>query len=361
MTTKPQSLIIRSLAILISGWLLYACNSQETPSPSIPPITSTASIASIEAQPSATPESTDTPDTPPQSTVLLVLPSETDPGQYDELTSMLSELAANEGLDFEIRSSLKVEDLSLSHRIVVAVPPDPGLTELAQAAPRTQFIGIGFPDLELSPNLSVIDTQGTTPGDIGFLAGYLAAVVTPEWRVGAITVSDTANGVLHRDGFLNGAVFFCGLCRQTYPPFNTYPMYVEAPAGSTPQEWQSAAGILIDQAVHTAYIPPVVGDDRLLEYLAGAEVFLIGATPPPPGLEDHWIATISVDIDTALRTAWPDLIAGQGGLNIPIRITLTDVNPDLLSPGRQRLVENLISELEAEFIDTGVGDSQDTP
>ena len=358
MSTKIYPLTLRFLAILLSAWLLYACSAGETASPSIPTATSTAAVASIEAQPSDTPGSTDTPGPPPQSTVLLVIPSETDSSQYDELTSVLSELATHEGLEFEVRSSLAVQDLSLSQRLVVAVPPDPGLSELAQAAPRTQFLGIGFPDLEPAPNLSVIDTQGMSPGNIGFLAGYLAAVGTPEWRVGAITISDTPNGVIQRDGFLNGAVFFCGLCRQTYPPFNTYPLFVEAPAGSTSQEWLSAAGILVDQAVHTAYIPPGVGDENLLEYLAGAEVILIGATPPPLGLEEHWMATISGDVGSALRSTWPDLIAGQGGLKVPISITLTDVNQDLLSPGRQRLVENLISELESGFIDTGVGDSQ---
>lgn len=337
---------------------MNACNSQETISPSSPTATSTAVVVNIETQPSETPARTDTPSPPPQSTVILLIPSEADSSQFDELTATLSELAANEGLEFELRSSLTVNDLDLSQRLIVAVPPDPGLTEMAQAAPRTQFLGIGIPGLEPDANLSLIDTQGINPENIGFLAGYLAAVVTPEWRVGAITISDTSEGVIHRDSFLNGAIFFCGLCRQTYPPFNTYPMYVEESAGSTSQEWQALAGILIDQGVRTAYIPPGVGDDSLLERLAGAELNLIGTAPPPPGLQDNWIATISGDIASALRKAWPDLIAGQGGLYLPANMSLTDINPDLLSPGRQRLVEDLISELEAGFIDTGVGNSE---
>lgn len=360
MSTKSYSLIKKFLAILLIACLLFACTTQETEPTEIPTTTSTSAVASLEAQPTEDLKSTDTPAVPPQSIVLFVIPPDADPAQYDELTSALSELATGEGLEFEVRSSLTVQDLSLSHRVVAAVPPDPGLSDLAQAAPRTQFLGIGIPELEPAANLSVIDTQGLSAGNIGFLAGYLAAVVTPEWRVGAITISDTTDGVIHRESFLNGAVFFCGLCRQTYPPFNTYPMVVESPANSTPQEWQSAAGSLIDQAANTAYIQPGVGDDSLLEYLAGAGTNLIGAAPPPAGLEDNWVATINADFTSALRTAWPDLIAGQGGLFIPVSLTLTDINPDLLSPGRQRLVENLISELESGFIDIGVGDSQDS-
>ena len=361
MITKPYSLSIKFLTILLSGLLLYACNPQETVATSSPTSTSTTAVDGIETQLTDTPKITDIPTTPPQSLTVLVIPPEADPAQFDELTSTLSELARDEGLDFELRSSFTVQDLAPSLRLLVALPPDPGLAELARAAPQTQFLGIGIPDLEPAPNLSVIDTQGISPGNIGFLAGYLAAVATPEWRAGTISISDTPEGVIHRESFLNGAVFFCGLCRQTYPPFNTYPMYVEAPSGSTSQEWQVVAGILIDQAVRTAYIPPGIGDDNLLEHLAGAEVNLIGTTPPPPGIQDRWIATITGDIASAVRRAWPDLIAGQGGLHLPVKITLTDINPDLLSPGRQRLVDNLILELEAGFIDIGVGVPQDSP
>ncbi|MCK4900240.1 MAG: hypothetical protein KAS38_15780, partial [Anaerolineales bacterium] len=266
----------------------------------------------------------------------------------------LAELAESEDLDFEVRNSFTQQDLSPDLKVVAAIPPDPGLAELAQAAPATQFLGIAIPGLEPAPNLSIINTQETSPDRIGFLAGYLAAVIAPEWRVGVVSTSDTSEGVSQRQGFLNGAIFFCGLCRQTYPPFNTYPMYVEAPSASSPQEWQTVGDILIDQAVQTAFIAPGVSDESVIEYLASAGINLIGTVPPPPGLRDQWIATINGDFPSALQTVWPDLITGQGGASLPVTLTATHRNPDLFSPGRQRLVDNLISELSNGFIDTGV-------
>ena len=286
--------------------------------------------------------------------MILVAPPEASSTEFEELASTLVELAEAEDLDFEVRSSFTQQDLSPVLKIVVAIPPDPGLAELAHAAPATQFLGIAIPGLEPAPNLSIINTQEISPDRVGFLAGYLAAVVAPEWRVGTLSTNDTPEGVSQRQGFLNGAIFFCGLCRQTYPPFNTYPMYVEAPSASSPQEWQTVGDILIDQAVQTAFIAPGVSDDSLFEHLASAGINLIGTVPPPAGLRDQWIATIGGDVPSALMAVWPDLITGQGGASLPAPLTATHRNPDLFSPGRQRLVDNLISELSDGFIDTGV-------
>jgi hypothetical protein len=340
--------------------ILFACNSTvPEDTATIPPSATQESKVTV----AQTPTSEAQPATPILSNklVVLVAPSGAD-ATASELTSLtLSELAAAEGLDFEVRPSFTQDDLSPEIKLLIAVPPDPGLSELAQTAPATQFLGISIPGLEPADNLTVIHSDEIRPDNIGFLAGYLAAVVTPEWRVGTISNSDSAEGVNHRQGFLNGAVFFCGLCRQTYPPFLNYPLYAEAPVASSPQEWQSVADILIDNAVQTAYIAPGTGDETLLEYLAAADINLVGTTSPPAGLEDQWIATISGDIPAALHTAWPDLIADQGGAVLPAPLTVTNINPDLFSPGRQRLVEKLVNELSAGFIDTGVGSNSSSP
>jgi hypothetical protein len=287
--------------------------------------------------------------------VVLVVPPGADASLSDQIALTLSDLTSTEGLEFEVRTAIALDDLSAEIKLVAAVPPDPGLSELAKTAPGTQFLGILIPGLEPADNLTIIHDDEIRPENVGFLAGYLAAVVTPEWRVGMISNNDSEEGYAHRQGFLNGAVFFCGLCRQTYPPFINYPLYAEAPAESNPQEWQAAANIMIENAVKTAYIAPEASGESLFDYLAEAEVNLIGTIPPPSGLEAQWIATISADLSSALRTAWPDLIAEQGGGGIVAPLSVTNINPELFSPGRQRLVEKLITEMSAGFIDTGVG------
>ena len=172
-----------------------------------------------------------------RSMVVLVAGPGADATLIERLSQTLSDLAAEERLEFELRPSFTLEDSTAEIKFLAAIPPDPGLAALAQAAPATQFLAITIPGVEPAANLTVIHDQEAGPDRVGFLAGYLAAVATPEWRVGVISSNDSDQGIAQRQGFLNGAIFFCGLCRQTYPPFNTYPMFVEAPACSSPSEW----------------------------------------------------------------------------------------------------------------------------
>jgi hypothetical protein len=50
----------------------------------------------------------------------------------------------------------------------------------------------------------------------------------------------------------------------------------------------------------------------------------------------------------------PGLMNGEGGVVVELPISFTGVNPDLFSPGRQRLTEAMLADLLAGYIDTGV-------
>jgi hypothetical protein len=345
--------------LLVGSTLLLACSptfadSTATLSPTSSPALNTRppATATIAAQ-KATP-------TLGQNLVVLVAGPDSDPVLTEQLTLTLSELAEADGLDFEVRTSFSPEDPTAEIKLLASGPPDPGLQAIAQTSPATQFLGISIPALEPAPNLTVISDQQSSPDKSGFLAGYLAAVVTPEWRVGVIS-SDSNDGVLQRQGFINGVIFFCGLCRQTYPPYNAYPMFGEAPANSNPSEWLAIANTLIDSAVQTVYIPPGVGDESLLEHLAAAGINLIGTTSPPPGTEERWLASIKTDPSPVIRDAWPEIMAGQEGMILTAPLSITDINFDLFSPGRQQLVEKMLFDFNAGFIDPGVVVSPDSP
>jgi hypothetical protein len=99
----------------------------------------------------------------------------------------------------------------------------------------------------------------------------------------------------------------------------------------------------------------------LLNYLAEAGVQLIGTAPPPPEAQDQWIASINPDIIAPLKAMWPDLLAGKGGLSLPASLTIGDIHAELFSPGRQRLVDELLSKLQAGYIDTSYDQITPTP
>jgi hypothetical protein len=331
------------------GFSIAAC----IPSaPVSPPATQTPEAATPLAK-ATTEEILPTP-TPEANLVVLLAP----PGADSEVSlgaqSLLSELATKEGLSFETRTEFNELELNPSVRLVIALPPDPGIANLVAANPNVQFLAIGIEGLEPGPNLSLIGSAGSRPDQRGFLAGYLAAVISQDWRVGVISRGDTVEGNAARLGFINGVVFFCGLCRPTYPPFLQYPFYVELPDAASQVEQQAAVDQMVASAVKTVYVSSGAGDVSLLEALAQANIDLIGSESPAESLRDQWIASIRLDQEAAIEKLWQDLLNGEGGNQISAPITITDVNSQILTPGRQRLVEQMLSELLTGYIDTGV-------
>jgi hypothetical protein len=307
--------------------------------------------------PSATEPATDIPSPSPtvqSAQVILLALAGSDPGDMLALQDVLGELAAQDSLAFETRTELAALEFDPGVRLVVAMPPDPGIANLAAANPQVQFLAVGIPGVQAADNLSVIGSEGDRPDQQGFLAGYLASVITKDWRAGVISRGDTVEGKSARLGFTNGVIFYCGLCRPAYPPFVQYPQYVELTAGAGQAEQQAAADILIQNAVQTVYVFPGAGDDSLLEYLAQAGVDLIGSGTAPQNLRSNWVASIRVDEAGAIRQIWPRLMSGEKGIEISAPLVLADQNLALFSAGRQHLVEKMLADLLTGFIDTGV-------
>jgi hypothetical protein len=256
----------------------------------------------------------------------------------------------------ESRASLTPEELEDGVKIVVVLPPDPGLLELAAAAPETQFLAFGFPELEPAHNLSLAVADGAAADQTAFLAGYIAALITPDWRVGVISPAGQP-GEATVLGFGNGVRYYCGLCRPAFPPFPDagYPLFAELADGAGEADWQAVVGLFQPWSVQTVYVAPEVASEGLLQALAGAGFNLMGAGPAPAGLAEHWIATIGGgDPLQSVREAWPGLLAGAEGQRLTAALSLEEINEDLLSPGRQRLVEEMMAGLAAGYIDTGI-------
>lgn len=339
--------------ILTIGIILAACKSsptvQSTATPQIP-IDATTTIPSVTATSSPSPTSA------PEQRKLILIGSADQAGDipFASIHSFFQEQAGQENLVFENVPSLGPGELSDDMAVVIALPPDPGVASLAASGDDTQFLAVGIPGLQPADNLSVIDGDAVAEDQWGFVAGYLAAVISKEWRVGMIGISDSPQSQLARQGFTNGVTYYCGLCRSPYPPFYIYPIMADLTSTASSTEAQAAADTIISQAVNTVFVYPGAGDQAMLDKLAEAGVAIIGAFQPPPGLSKNWVATIEVDPMPAIRELWPELLDGQGNLERSLAISLVDRNEQLFSPGRQHLVDELLADLKAGFIDTGV-------
>ncbi len=348
-TDSFQSHFLSSILIIIVIFSLgtASCGSS-LPIPK-PGATATQSIptSSPTYTPQPTPSASPTPVIP---LAVLLAPQGADPAQVKAAGSALGNLSAREGIRWEMRPSLSKADVTADLRLVIAFPPALDLQEIIKAAPGVQFLAIGIPGLQASPNLSQISAQGARSEQAAFMAGILSAIVTDDWRVGVISLSDTPDGTAARQAFLNGVVFFCGLCRQLFPPFYKYPLYAEFASGAGQAERLSAVSVLKDRYVKTVYLYPGVSDAALVKALSEAGIGIIGGSSPGENPPAQWIATIQANPAGLLEGLLSDLWQGKGGTTVPMPLEITNINPVLLSPGRQALAEIYLKDILAGVI-----------
>jgi hypothetical protein len=334
---------------LLASILLSACGSRPTPSPA----TETPTTA---ATPTASP-------TTAAPLAVLVLPAEMDQNQKDTYQTLIYNMTQEDGMRFQVLNSLSTNDLALEGlalKVVVALPPDPGLNALASAARDVQFLGIGIPGLAAASNLSTIGASGFPIDQQAFLAGYIAGLVAPEWKVGILSQKDTPEGDAAVTAFTNGFTYYCGSCRNPlFPqPAGIYPVIVRIPTDAQPGEYTAYADLLLHNAVKAAYVFPDVATSELLNYMAQNGLLLVGQSSPGDSVKDQWIASIQPDVLSAVKTIFPELLDGKGGQVVPTPLFLTDVNPTLLTEGKLRLVQGVLDDLQNGTIGTGVTPSQ---
>jgi hypothetical protein len=335
--------VLRKLSLVFLALVLLASCSlsgNETPGATPAPPTSAASP---------------TPGTP---LTILILPEDLPQDEYEGYQTLIYDLTQANQMRFQVRNRLSVEEMQLEMpalRIVVALPPDPGLAALAAAAPEVQFLAIGIPDLAEAANLSSIGAGGLPVDQQAFLAGYIAGLLAPEWRVGILTV-DTPEGNEAGNAFRNGYRYYCGSCRNPYfiqPRYN-YPVVQVMKPDTSEGEYPANAKVLLDYLAAVAYVYPPVATIDVVTYLAQYGAFLVGERLPSEDLRGHWIVSIQPDPVSAIQRIFPELAAGRGGQVLSTPLVLADVNPSLLTEGKQRLVEEVLAGLQGGTIGTGV-------
>jgi hypothetical protein len=305
-------------------------------------IAMTLSACGAAAAPSltSTPLPTDTPiplptltATPVVPLAILVLPATLDKDTSNLYQKTVYDLAQAAGMRFQVRNALTLADLEPGLQIVIALPPDPGIAALAAAAPKVQFLAINIPGITAGSNVSVLG--GNSQSDVAaFLAGYTAALITDDYRIGMLLPKDNPDAIRAFNAYASGMTFYCGTCRPFYYLNWTFPQYVEIPATEKKANYNAYSDILMSQyKVRTIYLYPDIAIPDLETYIGTTGVLMIG-TQTPEQLPAGWVMTIQPDVIKAIQVAWPQLVAGKGGLAVQSPLGLSDIDPTLLSPGK---------------------------
>jgi len=312
---------------------------------------------SSEPAATSTPVPTETPIIPPTLTAtatiplaILALPANLDAETSNLYQKTVYDLTQASGFRFQVRNSLTPADMTEPGlKIVIALPPNPGIAALAASAPQVQFLAINIPSLTAGGNLSVLGDN--TQSDIAaFLAGYTAALITDDYRIGMLIPKDNPDALRGLNAYANGMKFYCGICRPYFYLPWTFPQYIEIPADEKEENYDAYADILILQfKARAIFLHPGIAISDLVTYIGTTGVYMIGTITPeqrPAG----WVMTIQPDVIKAIQNAWPQLVSGQGGVTIQSPLGLSDVDPSLLSPGKLRLVQQTLDDLQKGLI-----------
>jgi hypothetical protein len=290
--------------------------------------------------------------------ILFLRPGDADPALADPIEAFLSQAAQAGGMRWQVRPTLAASDMPDEVRLLVILPgaglDAAAITPMISAVARAQILVVGVPGLDPAANLTTVQLGNDRPDQLGFIAGFIAAMITPDYRSGMVGVVENIPAKAAYKGFLNGDTYYCGLCLQSYPPFYNYPLYVEALAGAAGTEWWGNGEFLKDHQAETVFIYPGAGDDAMLRQLAEGGIHLIGTSLPSEDLRPNWVASLRTDPLPTILALIPQLLDGQGGQVITVPLQITDVNAELLSPGRLRYANEVLADLLAGFTDTGV-------
>ncbi|MCP4139469.1 MAG: hypothetical protein GY755_04115 [Chloroflexi bacterium] len=335
---KKQLILILLMAFLVAG-----CGGSAPTEP-----TQVPTLAPTETP---LPEPTLTP-TPEIPLALLIVPTEMDQETSDIYQTLVYDLAQSAGMRFQVRNTLTLEDLEPSLRVVIALPPDPGLMDLAPAAPQAQFLSVNIPEMIAGGNLSVL-ANTERPDIAAFLSGYIGAMITVDYHTGLMVPKDDPVGQVMLAAFRKGQEYYCGLCQPWAGPFNDYPLFVEVPADAPLNEYNAYADYLVNHTVETMYVSPQFATPELLTYLSSSGTLIVSDLSPGRKY-GNWVATIQPDVIHAIQTTWPQLVAGAGGVNVTSPLILADVNPEHLDAGKQADAQEILNQLQAGQILTGV-------
>ncbi len=308
----------------------------------------------------AAPEPTHTPsDTPtPLAPVgVLLTPPGSDQGLIDDLNPIIGGYIRELGLRFQVLSNLTQDDFQHDdYQVVVVLAPFPELQTLAEFATNTKFLAVGFNELETRDNLSILRSGGGDYDVQGFVAGYIAAMITDDWRVGALSVQENPDALAARNGFRTGVKYYCGLCNPKYAPTGInyqYPKYIDLPVDATDLQISANVDFLVDRAVNTFYIVPGVGTPQIYRMLVAYQKNIIGTGSDfKEEYQDHWVVSLEYDLVAALEEFWPLFIEAESGFEHIPPLLLTDINYDLLSEGKVMMVEKILEEVGSGYIKT---------
>jgi len=182
-----------------------------------------------------------------------------------------------------------------------------------------------------------------------FIAGYLSAMISNDWRVGGLLPSMTYHNTAADVVFQNGVVFLCGRCAPTFGPIVDFPITTLLSLPEDNDATLQAYGEISTNKINTLYIPSAYLFDDLVILLKQSGVTIVSDTKPAID-QSEWIDYSIVDNLSGLIMDALSVSDEQDELvTKPVLFSVYATGKEL-SPGKSDFINNMIENLQAGFI-----------
>ena len=282
--------------------------------------------------------------TPALDRVVLVTGDNPDSWMLQQATSTLQGLAQNSSLEFETRTNIQSNEITSDMKVLVFLSHPQNLGSLSNGAPDAQFIVISDEEWVPSSNVTIIrsDTKYQY-----FMAGYASVMLAENFRSGALLPIENGD---FNTAYKNGAKYFCGICNAVISPLNAYPITRELSSSSAPADWINAFEEIRLNSILYVFVPPAAYSADLFNYIAQSGAYVIGIAAPPAEAQAVWAGTFLSDGISPITDIWNDVMAGNGGKTVFASLYLEDAQNGFISQGKQQLLQQVISDIQAGMI-----------
>lgn len=185
--------------------------------------------------------------------------------------------------------------------------------------------------------------------DRTFIAGYLSAVISDDWRVGGLLPVVDYHGTGADKVFQNGVEFMCGRCSPIYGPIVKFPVTSDLSSPEDNERTLQAFGEISPNKIDVVYIPSAYLFNDLVILLNQSGVTIVSDVVPGQD-RTEWVDYAIIDNLSALILEAISEPEQQELLQtLPVEYTVISITNEL-TPGKSDFVNTMINNLQAGFI-----------
>ncbi len=238
---------IKLLFTILSILLVAGCTNSITP---VATETSSAATTQVSTD-TRVPAASVTPEVQ-RNSVIIVNNNPNNMAEMENIQTLLQTYAVTHKLTLQVTESIDSIEFDKVFLIYLNQATENWI-EIANQHPQVKFIIQSQNELDLPENAyQILNLKD----ELVFAVGYLSAIISEDWRTGAIVTDEILAGDSIDKLFSNGVRFLCGLCAPVNGPIVFFPAVAITNAQSDAAALSLAYGEIANTRLNVIYISP---------------------------------------------------------------------------------------------------------